>query len=229
MVKNYSEFCSELLKSGFSMGGGNDKGIYAVIPFDWKQAPEDTPVRWHTGEPDTDPWEWRIRVLNERDDIAYAKVFFKSSGYITKKWYSRFLSVRQKGRDYKTMRSEGEISEFADRVYDVISRYDGIPMHEIKALGGFSSQDKSDFDKAVVELQMKMLITMCGSARKRSKQGEEFGWSSTVLCTAEEFWRSEVEKAAKLDPDESYEKIRKQILKLNPSAEEKIIKRFILG
>lgn len=229
MVQNYTEFCSELLKSGFSMGGGNDKGIYAVVPFDWKQQPDNTPVRWHTGDPDTDPWEWRIRVLNERVDIAYAKVFFKASGFITKKWYSDFVCVRRNGKDYKAMRADGEISEFTDRVYDVIARYDGIPMHEIKTLGGFSSEDKARFDKAIVDLQMKMLITMCGSARKRNKQGEEYGWNSMVLCTVESFWREEAEKAVKLDPKKSFEKIRKQVLKLNPLAEESKIKRFILG
>lgn len=229
MVQNYSEFCEELLKSGFSMGGGNDKGIYAVVPFDWMQAPEDTPVRWHTGDPETDPWEWRIRVLNERDDIAYAKVFFKASGYITKKWYADFICARRNGRDYNAMKADGEISEFSQKVYDVISRYDGIPMHELKSLGGFGKDDKSKFDKAVIDLQMKMLITMCGAVHKRNKQGEEYGWNSTVLCTVENFWQEEAEKALKLDPKKSYDKIRKQILKLNPDADEKKIKKFILG
>lgn len=229
MVQNYAEFCDELLKSGFSMGGGNDKGIYAVVPFDWKQAPEETPVRWHTGDPDTDPWEWRIRVLTERDDIAYAKVFFKASGYITKKWYAYFLSARRNGRDYGAMNADGEISEFSNRVYDVISRYDGIPTHELRKLGGFSSQDTPKLEKAIVDLQMKMLITMCGSMRKKNKKGEEYGWNSIVLCTVESFWKDEAAKAKKLKPQESFDKIREQILKLNPSAEEKKIKKFILG
>ena len=73
------KLCEELLAAGFSMAGGNSKGIYAVVPFDWKANDVfDTPVRWHTGEPETDPWEWRMRVLEERDDIAYAKVFFQA-------------------------------------------------------------------------------------------------------------------------------------------------------
>lgn len=38
MVNSFCEFCEELLKCGFSMGGGNAKGIYAVIPFDWKNS-----------------------------------------------------------------------------------------------------------------------------------------------------------------------------------------------
>ncbi len=230
MVKNYSEFCEELLKSGFSMGGGNDKGIFAIVNFDWTQAPEDTPVRWHTGDPETDPWEWRIRVLNERDDIAYAKLFFKSSGYIAKKWYADFICARRNGRDYKAMCADGEISEFSQRVYEIIRQYDGIPKHELRTLGGFTSkEDGAKLEKAVVDLQMKMLITLCGSVRKRNKSGEEYGWNSTVLCTVEGFWEDEAKKALTLNPDKCCEKIRKQILKLNPNAEEKKIKRFILG
>ena len=87
MIRNYSDFCEELLKCGFSMGGGNARGIYALISFDWKNVPPDSPIVWHTGDPETDPWEWRMRVLQERDDIAYGKVFFGASGYITKEWY----------------------------------------------------------------------------------------------------------------------------------------------
>lgn len=41
-----------------------------MISWNWNETPSyDTPVRWHTGDPETDPWEWRIRVLDERDDI----------------------------------------------------------------------------------------------------------------------------------------------------------------
>ena len=45
MVQCYEDFCTELLKSGFSLGGGSDKGIYAIVPFDWTEQREDTPVR----------------------------------------------------------------------------------------------------------------------------------------------------------------------------------------
>lgn len=80
MVTDYNSFLENLLAAGFSMGGGNSEGIHAVIPWNWNQEPPyDTPVRWHTGDPETDPWEWRMRVLDERRDIAYAKLFFKKA------------------------------------------------------------------------------------------------------------------------------------------------------
>lgn len=55
---NYDDFIVSLQESGFSMGGGNSEGIFTVIPFPWGEVPSyETPIRWHTGDPDTDPWQ----------------------------------------------------------------------------------------------------------------------------------------------------------------------------
>ena len=183
MIHNFEDFCWELNKSGFSMGGGNAKGIFALIDYDWlNQDMLDTPVKWHCGDPEVDPWEWRMRVLEERTDIAYSIV---RDGYVA--------------------------------------------LHEIKALGGFGKEDKSQFDRAMVELQMGMFITMTGRKQKKNKYGIEYGWNSTVFTTVENFWAERDFEIPELDADESYEKIREQILLLNPVAEEKTIRKFILG
>ena len=114
MIQNYNDFVNSLLDAGFSMGGGNSEGIFSVVSWNWDEAPPyDTSVRWHTGDPETDPWEWRIRVLDEHDDIAYGKLFFKKSGYITKEWYPYFLTVRRGGKDFMDEYADGAISHFA--------------------------------------------------------------------------------------------------------------------
>ncbi len=230
-IQNYSDFIKNILTCGFSMGGSNSEGIFSIINWDWKEeSPYQTPVKWHTGDVETDPWEWRIRVLNERDDIAYSKVFFKKSGYITKEWYPYFLCVRRGETTLNEAYNDGNISNFAKRIYDIISENGALPLHIIKHLGNFSKEDKSKFDRAIIELQMKMYITMCGSAQKTNKLGEEYGWSSTVFCRTEEFFGDEVfELASKITKDEAIEKITEQIYKLNPTAEKKKILKFILG
>ena len=97
MIQNFEDFCNALNRCGFSMGGGNAKGIFALIDYDWtNQDMLDTPVKWHCGDPEVDPWEWRMRVLEERRDIAYSKVFFKTSGFIHKGLVSLFLRCPQK-------------------------------------------------------------------------------------------------------------------------------------
>ena len=231
MIQNYNDFITALLKAGFSMGGGNSDGMYSVVSWMWNESPPyDTPVRWHTGDPETDPWEWRIRVLDERDDIAYSKVFFRKAGYITKEWYPYFLSVRRGGVSFEEAYADGLFSHYTKRIYETLLESGSLPLHEIKLRGGFSKEDKSRFDKALTGLQMGLFITMCGRQQKRGKTGEEYGWASTMFCAVEEFWPPEVfEKASKISPNEAEEAIAKRVYELNPAADSKKINKFILG
>lgn len=49
---------------------------------------------------------------------------------------------------------------------------------------------------------------MCGRQQKRSKLGKEYGWSSTVFCTTERFWGSEMfEQTAIISEQEAVQRI----------------------
>ena len=231
IVRNFNDFVNSLLVAGFSMGGGNSEGIFSVVPWSWdEEPPYDTPVRWHTGDPETDPWEWRIRVLEERDDIAYAKLFFRKRGYITREWYPYFLAIRRDGRDFEEEYNDGLISNFARRIYDVVKENGALPFHIIKHLGGFSREDNSKFEKALIDLQMKMYLTMCGRQPKISRKGEEYGWASTVFCTVEEYFGENIiDEAGRISEQEAINRITDQIYRLNPDAELKKIMKFIRG
>lgn len=229
MIHNFGEFCAALSECGFSMGGGNAKGIFAVIPYGWKeQEALHSPVQWHTGDPETDPWEWRMRVLEERKDIAYSKVFFRTSGYITREWYPLFYAVRRRGEDFEEAYENGTVNGMARKIYDIVSR-GKIALHEIKQAGSFRREDNAGFERALVELQMRMFITMCGRSQKKNKYGEAYGWNSTVFTTVEDFWSERGFSLPDLDPTDSCEIIRAQILKLNPTAEQKKVDKFIKG
>lgn len=231
MIQNYNDFVVALLECGFSMGGGNNDGVYAVIPWGWQAPPPyDTPVRWHTGDPETDPWEWRMRVLDERKDIAYSKLFFNKSGYITREWYPCFLAARRGVLTADEAYYDGTLGQYAKRIYDLIQDNGTLPVHAIKQLGGFSKEDKSPFERGLVELQMKLLITTCGRQQKVSEAGEAYGWSSTVFCTTEQFWGDEVfREAADIGQDAAIERIMAQIYCLNPDAQQKRAMKFIKG
>lgn len=231
MIRSFDDFVSGLLEAGFSMGGGNSEGIFSLITWNWKEEPPyDTPVRWHTGDPETDPWEWRMRVLDERSDIAYAKLFFKKSGFITKEWYPYFLAARRGNGSFKEAYLDGTIGNYEKRIYDAIAEYKILPLHEIKQIAGFGKEDNSQFERALTELQMKMYITMCGRQRKISRSGEEFGWYSTVFCTVEGFFTGDMLiMENKISEQQAIEKITERIYKLNPNADLKKILKFIKG
>lgn len=226
MVHNFHEFCDEIIKCGFSMGGGNPKGIYAVINFDWKTQFPGCPVQWHTGNPETDPWEWRMRVLEERKDIAYGKFFFGTSGYISKEWFPYFLAVRRQGMTFEEWYEEGMVTHLERQIYDVIKEQGRVALHDLKFFCGITKESASAFDKAVTNLQKRLFITLCGRMPKISKKGEPYGWNSTVFCTVEEFWGEDL--FSDISYEEAYESIKKRILELNPQAQEKNIKKFIL-
>lgn len=229
MIRNFDDFCSELQRCGFSMGGGRAKGIFALIDYDWQeQNALDTPIRWHTGDPETDPWEWRMRVLEERSDVAYGKLFFRTSGFITKSWYPYFYAVRRGGMAFEDAYVDGRISHAAKRIYEVVASGHAA-LHEIKSLGGFSREEKSRFDSAMLELQAGMYITMTGRQQKTNRYGIPYGWNSTVFTTVERFWHERGFDIPAADPEESIDVIRRQILQLNPAADEKTIMKFIHG
>ena len=152
----------------------------------------------------------------------------KTSGFIAKDWYPHFYAVRRNGESFEETYARGGISHTAKRIYEIVSAGD-VALHEIKALGGFGKEDKTQFDKALVELQMGLFITMTGRRQKKNKYGIEYGWNSTVFTTVESFWAERNYVIPELDADKSYEKIRQKILLLNPMAEEKTIEKFILG
>ena len=229
-INNYNDFIHDLISAGFSTGSGSSEGIYSVIPFNWITESPDSRIRWHTGDPETDPWEWRIRVLDERDDIAYGKVFFRKSGYITREWYPYFLAARRNGIDFDEAYYRGTISYFAKRIYRVICDNGEVPFYTIKQLGGFSREDKSRFESALVELQMKLYITICGIRQKISLSGEGYGWHTTVFSTTERFWGDDLfEQADAISPYDAEEAITGRVLELNPNADMKKLRRFILG
>lgn len=230
-IYQFQDFVEVLLEVGFSLGGGKDEGTISLIPWSWNEAaPYDTPVRWHTGDRETDPWEWRIRVLEEREDIAYGKFFFKKSGFITREWFPYFLRVRRGGASFEVAYEDGKFSYLAKRIYECVEKEGALPLHRIKEEIGCTKEDKAAFDRALVELQMGLYLTIGGRAQKRSKTGEEYGWSSTVLTTTENFWGAEVFARAKaLDREDAMAKIRQQILHYNADAQEKKIKKFIEG
>ena len=230
-INNFNDFIEILLASGFSIGGGNDEGIYAIVGYDWLNVPPDSKIVWHTGDPETDPWEWRIRVLDERDDIAYAKCFFKKSGYITREFYPYFLALRRGGCDFEDEYADGKISHHAKRIYDVICEQGELPLQEIKRFGGFGRDEKNKFDSALTDLQMRLYLTICGTRRKTNARGEEYGWNSTMFCTTERFWENTdvFDRTATLDESDAYATIRERVLKLNPTDDEKKIRKFAYG
>ena len=227
MIKFYNDFIEALLTAGFTLAGDAD-GIYSVSPWGFETNGEESDFL--SGDPETDRWEWCSRILNTRPDILYGKLFFGKSGYITKEWFPYFLAARQGGVTLEEAYADGTVSHYAKRIYDVLAESGMQQPPDIKQKCGFTKEDKAGFERAMAELQAKMYIATCGRQQKVSQQGEPYGWPTAVFCTMEQFMGDEVfSDAAEIGRDEAAASIRKQVLKLNPNANEKKITKFIYG
>jgi hypothetical protein len=221
-IDSFSEFCSELRKVGFSIGGKNDEGIFSLANHYTDRIID------HTGDSDSDPWEWRIRTVVEYDDIAFGKLFFDKSGWITQKWYPYFIAARRDSKSLEDMYFDGLIPNLMKRIYDLIVDNSGIALNEIKTMIGIDKSQKSEFDKAVIKLQMLMFVTINGQKHKVSKEGKAFGWPVTTFCRSEDFFGPDIMiQASKLNQQEAALKITERILLLNENASSKKIEKFI--
>jgi len=225
-LQNFTDFVAAIHDAGFS----GDKDVFSVMQWNFAEgAPYDTPVRWFTGDPDTDPWEWRARVTEEKTGISYGKVFFRKMGFITLEWAPYFLSVRRQ-QSFDEAYADGKMSLLAKRIHDMLVDGDTVPVHVMKKELDIGKAEKSAFERTLVELEMGMFITHNGRQQKISKQGLPYSWTSACFCTADAFWGEEVfMQADALDPEVAEAHITSRIYALNPEAEPVKVRRFITG
>ena len=227
-IRGYEDFCRALEAAGFSMAGANASGIYTVIPFDWNQDVGDSPLRWHTGDPDTDPWQWRMRVLNERDDVAYGKLFFGKGGYLMKNWYAPFICARRKGLSAEAAYADGILSRGGLSIYRCLAENRRMSAHALRSAAGFQ-KDGAGFTKGLVELQMKMYIVTSGEAYRIGLDGLPMGWPSNEYVLGDDFFGGAVDEAMEMDIQGARALIERQVLALNPDAQANKIRKFIDG
>ncbi len=217
----FEEFLASVRRAGFLPGALECEGEQFSVGGLCRD------VRWHTGDPDRDPWEWRIRVLSDAEDIAYGKFFSGRSGYITREWFPRFIAVRRHAEPMDEAWSAGKISRPAKRIYDMLSEAPALAAHDIRSLGGFASEKKSVLERALVELQTKLYITVCGEACKLSAAGEPYGWPSAVFCTVENFFAGAEDEAGGIDPDIAAQEIAARVLEFAPGVSPRALKSLI--
>lgn len=219
----FEEFTGTVRCAGFLPGGfpWSQSGVFSVHGL----ATEG--VMWHSGVRDLDPWEWRIRVLTDCEDIAYGKVFANKSGYITREWYPAFIAARRRAESIDDAWESGKLSRAAKRIYDALRDVPALSTFDLRIEAGLGREKKSVFERALVELQMKLYITYCGEAQKMSKTGEPYGWPGAVLCTAENFFPGVEDEAEWLDPDEAVGRIAERILEILPDAEPREVMTLI--
>ena len=99
---------------------------------------------WWTGDPDTDPWEWR-KMLAVDPDIAYGKFFGRNAGFVDKDFFPVFANYRRNGYDYDALYEDGLASHRSKKIMDVFGLDEEacgseLMTPEIRAKAGFARE-----------------------------------------------------------------------------------------
>lgn len=181
------------------------------------------PKCWWTGDPNVDPWEWR-EVLARTGKVAYGKFFKNKAGFISKKWFPEFANYKRSGYDFDAAYEDGKVGHKEKLIMDLFWPEKGeiweakdkvsLFSFEVKDKAGFGKNGEKNFEGTCAKLQMSSYLITKDFQPRQNKRGESYGWSIAIYTLPEYLWGyKHVTKCYKEKPDESYNKIVRQILK----------------
>jgi hypothetical protein len=216
LITDYKSFLKQLRKAGFSLSGDSAAGFFS---FCESFSPA---IRWHTGDGNTDPWAFRMRVLDE-GDIGYGKFFLQKGGYITREWAPCFLALKRQGYTWEEWYQRGRMSYLERNIMSFVAEQNEASFIKIKAAVGGKG-----LEAALGRLQTDMFLTISGETRRLSKENMPYGWPVTTFCLAEDFWGGQVmAEASSITVQEAKDRISQRVFELNPSVEKKALERFL--
>ena len=188
---------------------------------------------WWTGDPETDPWEWR-QIASRHPDIAYGKFFDKKAGFISKEWFPTFANYRRNGYDFEAL-FEDEFAPYRDKkIMDAFCLDDEavgkeIMSNELKEMAGFGkckdgSAGEKNFDGTLTGLQMQTYLIVSDFRQKKNRKGQGYGWYIAAYETPETKWGYDfVSSGYGEDPADSWKSIAKQVKTVIPEADDEAI------
>ena len=189
---------------------------------------EHTPsADWWTDDPGHDPWAWR-QIAAPDPFVAYGKFFDRKAGFVSLEWFPAFANYRRDGYDAEGLYQDGKMNSRCKRILDVLE-----PDEEAigQALLSCDLRKRAALEKgfegAVTELQMKTFLIVSGFRQKRNRHGEPYGWHVSELATPETKWGWDAVNWCDEKPDESWQRICRQIRKHFPRADEARVRKVL--
>lgn len=145
---------------------------------------------WHTGNPDTDPWQWKDRAVSEHK-LAFGCVLNGHKGFLSKDMYALFYDAFYEAIPLEERYLDGIVPKMEMEIYRMFLSGAVLSTADVRsALHITKKHGASEADSALKSLQRQFLISVCGSKRKLSFEGLEYGWPANAYCLTE-LWAKE--------------------------------------
>jgi hypothetical protein len=208
MLKTYAEFLAFAEEVGVMVFAG--KFVEGFPNLDRLTSP----FQWHTGDPETDPWQWRDRTAQEKR-LAFGNILGGHKGFVSEKLYPLFYSACRPDGSMEERWRWGQLKKTVYDVYRLFEENGPLDTAELRRrMQVRKSEGAGAVDRAVVRLQSEFHITVCGSKRKVSFDGQEYGWPANTYCLVD-VWFSDWLKEPLLPTDEARKKILKHCENMN--------------
>lgn len=165
-------------------------------------------------------WKWKGPVVSE-GDCVYGKFFAGKAGFISREWWPDFYNYRRYSRPAPM---EGSIEE---TILLTLEECENLITRELRAACGFDGPKmRSKFDGYITRLQMAARIVTEDFVYPRDKHNRQYGWGWSLLTTPERLLGRDACLCGRT-PEESYERIRRQLRTICPEATDKQIDKII--
>jgi hypothetical protein len=164
--------------------------------------------QWHTGDPETDPWQWKDRAAEEKR-AAYGCILGGHKGFVSARLYPLFYAACCPRQAMPDRWAAGTVSQTTWLLWQLFQKRGALNTADVRRLMGVNAKGGgSRVDGSLKELQKEYAITVAGNRRKIGKDGQPYGWPANVfervIDWAPPDW---LKPAAALDPEEAREAI----------------------
>lgn len=154
------------------------------------------PSAWHTGNADTDPWQWKDRAAQEKK-LAYACCLGTVKGFIAPRLYPIFYAAFHPSLPMDIRWAEGSVNQTSLAVWTLFEKERLLNTSDIRKKIGVSLKGGANRVEASLDtLQGKFYLTTAGTRQKIAKSGKPYGWPATVFDRvtdwAPEAWLSDI-------------------------------------
>ena len=171
-LTSYQDFVDRVNELGFLPMSGLAPGLPSLGDL--------TPGgSWHTGDPDTDPWQWKDRAAREKK-LAYGCILNGQKGFVASHLYAAFYTAFHPPEPMPLRWSEGTVDQTTWSLWNLFEKHGVVNTFEAHRLMAGSSSSSAPgsarVDSRLQALQAAYYITGAGNTRKVSRAGQEYGW-----------------------------------------------------
>ena len=180
---------------------------------------------WWTGSA-ADPWEWR-EIIAASGRVAYGKLFGTRMGFCSLALFPYLCAYRRDGYDFDTLIEMGKAPMRERVIMDALKENDE-PSYRIRRIAGFGKDGYKGYETNLSSLMNQTYLVIRDFARKRKKNGEEYGWPVAYYTTPERRFGEELVRSAyTLTKEQAAERLMAHLRAVSPETPEQALRALI--